>query len=79
MSIAYAATEDLSISYEREQSEANYVLNTTADVEQESTAVQIAYSLGGATLAISHASHDNVGYSDGANIDQTLFAITMAF
>ena len=79
MSIAYAATEDLSISYEREQSEANYVLNTTADVEQESTAVQIAYSLGGATLAISHASHDNVGYSDGANIDQTLFAVTMAF
>merc|ERR1711918_24149 len=51
MSLAYAATEDLSISYEREQSEANYVLNTTADVEQESTAVQVAYSMGGATLA----------------------------
>ena len=79
MSIAYAATEDLSISYEREQSEAQYVLNTTADVEQESTAVQIAYSMGGATLAISHASHDNVGYTDGNNIDQTLFAVTMAF
>jgi len=79
MSIAYAATEDLSVSYEREQSEAKYVLNTTADVEQESTAVQIAYSMGGATLAISHASHDNVGYSDGANQDQTLFAVTMAF
>ena len=79
MSIAYAATEDLSISYEREQSEANYVLNTTADVEQESTAVQIAYSMGGATLAISHASHDNAGYTDANNIDQTLFAVTMAF
>jgi outer membrane protein OmpU len=79
MSIAYAATEDLSVSYERESSEANYVLNTTADVEQESSAVQIAYSMGGATLAISHASHDNVGYSDGANVDQTLFALTMAF
>ena len=79
MSLAYAATEDLSISYEREQSEANYVLNTTADVEQESTAVQVAYSMGGATLAISHASHDNVSYTDGDNIDQTLFAVTMAF
>jgi len=78
-SIAYAATEDLSVSYEREQSEANYVLNTTADVEQESSAVQVAYSMGGATLAISHASHDNTGYVDGANIDQTLFALTMAF
>tara|TARA_B100001057_G_scaffold6235_1_gene5681 strand:+ start:6535 stop:7596 length:1062 start_codon:yes stop_codon:yes gene_type:complete len=79
VSVAYAATEDLSVSYEREQSEANYVLNTTADVEQESTSVQIAYSMGGATLAIAHASHDNVGYSDGANQDQTLFAVTMAF
>ena len=79
ISVAYAATEDLSISYEREQSEANYVLNTTADVEQESTGVQVAYSMGGATLAISHNTHDNVGYSDGANQDQTLFAVTMAF
>ena len=31
------------------------------------------------TVAVSHGSHDNVGYSDGENQDQTLFAVTMAF
>ena len=78
MSVAYAASDNLSVSYEKETSEANYVLNTTADVEQESTSVQIAYTMGGATLAVAHSSHDNVGYTDAANQDQTLFAITLS-
>ena len=55
MSVAYAASDNLSVSYEKETSEANYVLNTTADVEQESTSVQIAYTMGGATLAVAHS------------------------
>ena len=76
-SIAFAASDDLSVSYERETSEANYVNNTT--VEQESSAVQVAYTMGGMTLAVSHGDHDNVGYSDAENQEQTLFALTMAF
>tara|TARA_B100001057_G_scaffold152792_1_gene152873 strand:- start:2473 stop:3507 length:1035 start_codon:yes stop_codon:yes gene_type:complete len=76
-SIAFAATDDLSVSYERETSEANKLDNTS--IEQESSAVQVAYTMGGMTLAISHASHDNVGYTDAANQDQTLIAVTMAF
>ena len=79
MSVAYAISDDISVSYEKERSEANYVLNTTADVEQESSAFQLAYTMGGMTLAVSHGSHDNVGYSDAENQDQTLFAVTMAF
>ena len=76
-SIAFAANDDLSVSYERETSEANKLDDTS--VEQESSAVQVAYTMGGMTLAVSHASHDNNGYVDGANTDQTLFAVTMAF
>ena len=76
-SIAFAATDDLSISYEVETSEANYVNTTTK--EQESTAVQVAYTMGGMTIALSHGSHDNNGYVTGANQDQTLLAVTMAF
>ena len=76
-SIAFAATDDLSVSYERETSEANYVNNTST--EQESSAVQVAYTMGGMTLAVSHASHDNNAYVSGDNTDQTLFAVTMAF
>jgi len=76
-SIAFAANDDLSVSYERETSEANKLDDTS--VEQESSAVQVAYTMGGMTLAVSHASHDNNGYVDGANTDQTLFAVSMAF
>ena len=76
-SIAFAASDDLSVSYERETSEANYVNDSS--VEQESSAVQVAYTMGGMTIAVSHGSHDNNGYVDAANVDQTLVAVTMAF
>ena len=76
-SIAFAATDDLSVSYERETSEANKLDSTS--VEQESSAVQLAYTMGGMTLAVSHASHDNNAYVVGDNVDQTLIAVTMAF
>ena len=79
-SIAYAINDDLSISYEVEKSEANYVLDSSAAVEQKSTGVQIAYNLGGMTLAIARNTHDNPSYSTtAADLEQTLFALTMAF
>ena len=78
-SAAYAVNDDLSISYEKEKSEANYTADTTAAVEQTSDAVQLAYTMGGMTLAIAHANHDNNGYSSTAEQDQTVLALTMAF
>ena len=78
-SVAFAASDDLSVSYERETSEANYIGSGTAAVEQESSAVQVAYTMGGMTIALSHASHDNNGYSTTNNQDQSLIAVTMAF
>ena len=76
-SIAFAATDDLSVSYERETSEVNKLDDTT--VEQESTGVQLAYTMGGMTIAVAHMGHDNNGYVTGANVDQTVLAVTMAF
>ncbi len=78
-SIAFAATDDISVSYEQETSEAVKVQSGTTNVEQKSTGVQIAYTMGGMTLALAHNSHDNVGYVTGENQDQTLLALTMAF
>ena len=79
-SIAYAMNDDLTISYEVEKSEANYLADATAAVEQKSTGIQLAYNLGGMTLAIARNSHDNPSYSStAADIDQTLIAVTMAF
>ena len=76
-SIAFAATDDLSVSYERETSEVNKLDDTT--VEQESTGVQLAYTMGGMTIAVAHMGHDNNGYVTGNNTDQTVLAVTMAF
>ena len=61
-SISYAINDDLSISYRSEKSEANYVLGSAA-VEQKSTGIQIAYNLGGMTVALARNSHDNPSYS----------------
>ena len=80
MSIAYAINDDLSVSYEVEKSEANYLSDATASVEQKSTGLQVAYNMGGMTLAVVRNSHDNPSYSSTApDEDQTLIAVTMAF
>jgi hypothetical protein len=76
-SVAFAASDELSVSYEVETSEKK--LHNSTSVEQDSSAIQVAYTMGGMTLAVSHASHDNNGYTDGDNTEQTLFAVTMAF
>ena len=80
MSVAYAINDDLSVSYEVEKSTAVTAGITDNDVEQKSTGIQLAYNLGGMTLAVVRNSHDNPGYSaTAADEDQTLIAVTMAF
>jgi hypothetical protein len=76
-SIAFAASDNMSVSYEVEKSDANRLDDTST--EQKSSGVQLAYTMGGMTVAVSHASHDNNAYVADANTDQTLFAVTMAF
>jgi hypothetical protein len=79
-SIAYVVNDDLSVSYEVEKSQANYLADATAAVEQKSTGIQVAYNMGGMTLAIGRMKHNNPGYSSTTqNEEQTLFAVTMAF
>jgi hypothetical protein len=78
-SVSYLASDDLSISYEVEKDEANYQLDSTTDVEQKSNSIQLAYTMGGMTIAVAHGSYDNAGYVDAKKVDQTLFAVTMAF
>ena len=78
-SIAYNVNDDLSLSYEREESDKSFVTTATADVELTSSAIQAAYTMGGMTLAISHGEHDNAAYVANSEVTQTLFAVTMAF
>ena len=78
-SIAFNVNESLSVSYEKEKSKLNKVRTTDLDVEQDSSAVQAAYTMGGMTFAVSLGKYDNIGYVDNADAEQALFAVTMAF
>jgi hypothetical protein len=78
MSAAYNISEDLSVSYEVEKSNRELIVNT-AENDIKSQAVQVAYTMGGMTLALSRASHDNAAYGLDDDSDQTLFAMSMAF
>ena len=79
MSVAFAVNKDLSLSYEVERSEKHMTDKATANVRQKSSAVQAAYTMGGMSLAVSHGSYKNISYTNAANANQTLFAVTMAF
>jgi hypothetical protein len=78
-SIAFQATDALSISYEMEKDEANYVNDATAEVTQESSAVQAAYTAGGATLSVHHGSYDDVGFVKTKEAQNTIIAVSLAF
>jgi hypothetical protein len=79
MSVAYAYNDNLSLSYEVEKDEVNYVTGATATLEQKSKSLQAAYTMGGMTLAVAVGRYDNASYVEGAEIDTALFAVTMAF
>ncbi len=78
-SIAYVASDDLSISYEVEKDERNMQASSAAVIEQESKGIQVAYTMGGMTIALHHGNYDDAGYTANKSVDQTLFAVTMAF
>ena len=52
MSIGFAVNDDLSVSYTREESERNLANSATLQYDIEMDSLQVAYSLGGATLSI---------------------------
>jgi outer membrane protein OmpU len=78
-SLGYAVNDEVSVSYTREESIANQSTstNTTYDVEMDS--VQVAYSLGGATLSLARADVENVSYKQNSDITETIIAMSFAF
>ena len=79
MSIGYAVNDDLSVSYTREESEANYQTSATVGNDIEVDSIQVAYSLGGATLSVARADYENVGYELNKDITETIIAMSFAF
>ena len=77
--IAFAVNDSLSISYN--QHDMTYKKNgsSNADVTQESTGIAIAYTMGGATIALQNNSQDNSSGTSGTNDEITEISLSLAF
>jgi outer membrane protein OmpU len=85
MSIAFNVNDDLSISYSETKdtydAQSNVVGGTEiADVEQDTSAIQIAYSMGAMSVKAYQMEQDNPGYdNNAASSKATEIAIGLAF
>tara|TARA_B100000029_G_C17587156_1_gene961477 strand:- start:1373 stop:2377 length:1005 start_codon:yes stop_codon:yes gene_type:complete len=75
--ITFNVNDDLSVGYNHYESDQD---NST-DVTAEATSVQIAYSMGGASIRLAEASVDNAKYQTGAAYDRdaTTLSVSLAF
>jgi outer membrane protein OmpU len=75
--ITFAVNDDLSVGYNHYESKQTSTTNVTA----EATSIQIAYSMGGASIRIAEGSADNMDYQTGAAYDRdnTVISIALAF
>ena len=75
--ITFAVNDDLSIGYNHYESEQT---NTT-NVTNEATSMQIAYSMGGASIRLAEGQSDNQDYQTGAAYDRdnTVLSVSLAF
>ena len=52
---------------------------TRSDVEMEITTIDVAYTIGGATLGLSNSETTNDSYSNNTDTTETILALTLAF
>ena len=74
--VSYAVNDQLSISYNRYES---YRHNNTGSPEQESSAINIGYTVGGMTIGFQEASTDNAGWVKDAEDDSRTLGVSVAF
>ena len=75
--VAYAINDDLALSYNIIESVKHD--KTAGAVEQESKSINIAYTVGGLTLAFADAKTSNAGYTAATDDDTRTFSIKTAF
>ena len=78
MGIAFNVNDSLSVSYT--DYENKYLKRgSQGDVTQDTTGINLAYTMGGATFRLTDASMDNAGGVTGTNEDRTEVSLLMAF
>jgi len=75
--ISYAVNDALSVSYNRYESQRS--LDTSNNPEQEITAFNIGYTVGGMTIGFQEASTDNANWVQDGEDDSTTVGISVAF
>ena len=75
--IAYQVNDDFALSYNQYTSVKH--ANAGADIEQETEAFNVAYTVGGLTLGFQDAKTSNAGYSSGTDDDTRTISIKTAF
>jgi outer membrane protein OmpU len=75
--ITFAINDDLSIGYNHYESEQVQTTNVT----NEATSIQIAYSVGGASIRLAEGQSDNQDYQTGVAYDRdnTVLSVSLAF
>jgi hypothetical protein len=75
--ITFQVNDDLSIGYNHYESEQS---NTT-NVTEEATSIQVAYTMGGASIRLAESSGENIGYSTDTinDKDATTLSVSLAF
>ena len=79
LGVAYAINEDLAVSYNVIESLKGNKAGATGNVEQETKAINVAYTIGGLTLALQDAKTDNAAYVNAASDDTRTISIKTAF
>jgi hypothetical protein len=78
-SIAFNVNDNLSISYENEESNPDNKTAATTNYTMESSGIQAAYTMGGMTLGLAVNDHENASYTENKDVKDTVFSIAMAF
>jgi len=75
--VTFAINDDLSIGYNHYESEQT----STTNVTEEASSIQIAYTMGGASIRLAEASGENIGYNTAAinDKDATTLSVSLAF
>jgi len=77
-SVGFKVNDNLSISYGKEESEANKTTDAT-NVKAEIDVIQAAYTMGGLTLAASVKGVDNYSYVATNDVNEATLFLTLAF
>ena len=75
--ISFAVNDDLSISYGKHKSDK--VTNAATSTELDGDSIQLAYSMGGASIKIAETSVSDGKYNTANDQDATTVALTLAF